>query len=399
LIGGTLPANQEEYSFNMPRNSNAESAANMSPDYRLEIHPGRQGLSYLFNDWLAMAENLSDPMPSHFPYWYTAFINRPDTVDTQIFFITIYRDLKLAAIFPVGCSDFRRFRLVELSIPITDALNIFPDVIVGNDENPALVFRFFLKAMKTQQDIKWDVLVVRNTLTDSHISNCIRGSKRILSMHKNTGRCNYIQIDQFRDQQYFLSKNSRANLRKARNRLDNAGTSAFECVSDSQSVRKAFKTFMKIEATGWKGKTSHDKQRYGEGGAVLLNESKLIFYQELVGTLARHGYVGIYNLILNGETIGSQIGIVLGSTCYLLKIAYNETYEKLSPGNLLLEQVIQHHAQGTRISTVNLVSDYTWHNMWKPSHLDYVTYHCFNSSWKGAVYGITMHLHSLLHRS
>jgi len=367
-------------------------------DYRLELHSGKTGLNYLFDDWLALAKNLTHSKPSHFPYLYAAFINRPDAHDKHITFVAIYRDSQLAAIFPVGCKQFRRFNLVELSIPVAEELDIFPDVILGVAEDSAAVFKFFLKAMRAQKDMKWDVLVVRNTLSNSHISNCIQSSKHILSKHEFSGHCNYIKTEQFRDQQTFLSKNFRSNLRKARNLLDKAGKAEFECVSDFSSVIQAFKIFVDLEASGWKGETRHDKQHYYAGSAMKLNKSKLSFHRDLVSAFASHGCVEIYNLLLNGEVIGTNLGIVINNTCYLLKIAYNETYAKLSPGTLLLEWIIQHHIQGAKVSTINLVSDYQWHKVWKPSQLNYASYQCFNSTWKGTAYGISKYLQSVLRR-
>ena len=370
----------------------------MAADYRLEIHSGKSGLELLTSDWRTLIESLADPGPSHFPSWYAAFLARPDATDTAVFFISIYRGRKLVAVFPVGRKRTRRFNLVELTLPVSEDLNIFPDAVVGRDEDHASIFRFFLKAMKSHPELKWDVLVVHNTLQESHISKCLSGIQRLLTMHTRTGQCNYIRVDQFTDNQVVLSKNFRANLRKAKKLMENAGTVEFDCVSDQPSVVDAFSAFVDLEASGWKGKSQHSKQQYYPGNALALNKSKLSFHQDIVRALAKDGYVEAYKLLLNGKIIGLDIAFVLNNTCYLLKVAYDETYAKFSPGNLLLKMIIEHHAQDTNVSTINLISEYNWHSAWKPSKLEYVTYHCFNSTLRGITYFIGKYIQAALSR-
>ncbi len=371
----------------------------MSSDYRLEIHSGKKGLEVLLSDWLIMVERLAQSTPSHFPYWYAAFLARPDANNIEVYFISIYRGSQLAAVFPVGRKRARRFNLVELTMPISEDLGIFPDAVVAHEEDHTRVFAFFLKAMKSHPALKWDVLVVRDTLYESHISKCLRGAHRYLTSSKQTGKCNYIRIDPFRDKHLVLSKNFRANLRKAKNLMHKNGQVEFECISDLPSVEEALSAFIGLEASGWKGKSQHDKQQYYAGSALALNESKLVFHQNLVRALAISGYVDVYKLLLNGKVVSLNIAVVLNKACYLLKITYDETYAKLSPGNVLLEKIIQHHALHTNVSHINLVSDYNWHKAWKPSSLDYVTYHCFNSTLKGATYRLGKQFQALLSRS
>jgi CelD/BcsL family acetyltransferase involved in cellulose biosynthesis len=367
-------------------------------DYRLEIHSGKKGLEYLFSDWLAMAECLEHPGPSHFPSWYTAFLARPDAADTAVFFITIYRGSRLVAVFPVGIKRTRRFNLVELTVPVNEMLDVLPDAVVGRDEDHSGIFRFFLKAMKFHPEIKWDVLVVSGTLQDSHISKCLRGVQRQLTMHTQTGYCNYIRVDQFKDKQAVPSRNLRANLRKAKNQIEKTGSLEFDCVSDLPAVMEAVSAFVDLEASGWKGMSQHNKQQYYAGSALALNESKLSFHQDIARAFAKDGYVEAYKLLLDGKIISLDIAVILGSTCYLLKIVYDESYAKFSPGNLLLKMIIEHHVQDANVSTINLISEYSWHSAWKPSKLEYVTYQCFNSTLSGVTYFIGKHIQAALSR-
>jgi hypothetical protein len=81
---------------------------------------------------------------------------------------------------------------------------------------------------------------------------------------------------------------------------------------------------------------------------------------------------------------------VLCGNCYLLRTAYDDGHARLSPGSLLLDCVIQHHAEKSDTTTITLFSDYKWQDAWKPQRKDYVSYHCFNNTFAGLTYGAAM---------
>jgi hypothetical protein len=365
-------------------------------NYRLGIYSGGKGLDELFNDWVELTERLEHATPSHFPEWYRAFLRRPDVHGTIVHFIAIYDGAVLAAVFPVGVKRFRRFNLVELSIPLNIDLNSVPDVVIGAHESHAEIFNFFMRNLKTVRGFRWDVLVVGKTLSDSHIAKCIDSLNQFTTTRRHVGSCCYFDADGSQDDSLRFSKKVRANLRNARNRLESAGLFEFEIVTEPAAVMEAFSAFAEIEKTGWKAQERHGKSDYYAGSAIGLNPSKFGFYRDVIEAFADRGFVQIFKLTLDGRPIAVMIAAVLCGKCYLMRTAYDDKHARLSPGSLLLDFAILHHVQEPRTSSVVLFSDFGWLDAWKPLRHDYVSYNCFNRNFAGMTYGAAMRVRRAL---
>ena len=351
-----------------------------SNKYRIERHSGEAGLNRLINDWTELAAQLEHANPSHFPQWYSAFLRRPDARGTRVEFFAVYNGEALAAVFPVGVERFRRFNLVQLSIPINIEINSVPDIVVGANQDHRQLFEFFLRSAKTIEGFKWHVLVVKKTLADSHISKCITSVDRFTTTQSFLGHSCYFKVGGSQEGRLELPKKVKARLRNARNRLHSAGASEFEVVDDPAAVMEAFSAFAELEVTGWKAQGDHGKSDYNHGQAIALNASKHGFYRDVVSAFAERGDVEMFKLNLNGRPIAVLIAVVLRGDCYLLRTAYDDGHARLSPGALLFDFVLQHNLDNPKVTTVTLFSDFRWMDAWHPLRHDYVSYHCFNTT-------------------
>jgi hypothetical protein len=372
---------------------------NVRKDYRIEVHSGAQGLNDLFDDWVDLVSRLDYATPSHLPDWYRAFLRRPDVEGTRVEFIAIYDGAALAAVFPVGIKRFRRFDLVELSIPINIEANSTPDIVVGPTEDHAEVFRFFLRNSRAVGGLTWDVLVVGKTLADSNIAKCIESARRFTTTRRQVGYCCYFDFQGLSASGLRLSKRVRSRLRNATNRLEAAGTSQFEIVTETDSVMSVYSVFADLEMSGWKAHGRHGKDDYNAGSAVLLNPSKHGFYRDLVQSFSERGCVEMFVLKLNGQPIAIMISAVLYGRCYLMRTAYDAAHAHLSPGTLLFQFALQRHAQDPDTSSIVLFSDFKWLDAWKPLRQEYVSYVCFSGTVAGTIYGFAMRLRAYVVRA
>jgi hypothetical protein len=365
---------------------------NNPENYRLERHSGEAGLKRLFDDWADLVARLDHPSPSHFPHWYRAFLRRPDARGTIAEFIAIYDGDVLAAVFPFGVERFRRFDLVQLSIPINIDLNSVPDIVVGANQDHGALFEFFLRHAESSSNLEWDVLVVGKTLADSNIAKCIESSKRFTTAQRFAGHCCHFNVDGSEEGIPGLSKKLRSRLRNARNRLQSAGAFEFEVVTDPVSAMAAFAEFADLEITGWKARRHHGKPGYNHGQAIALDVSKHGFYRDVVAAFAEGGHVEMFRLNLNGRPIAVLIAVVLGGTCYLLRMAYDDNHARLSPGFQLFDFVMQQNLANPLVNSVTLFSDFAWMDAWQPLRRDYVSYRYFNSTIAGSIYGTAMRI-------
>ena len=125
-----------------------------------------------------------------------------------------------------------------------------------------------------------------------------------------------------------LSGSSRKKLRQHRRRLAEKGTLTYRILTTAADVERALEDFLKLEATGWKGR---------QGTALLGNAADAAYVRAMIATLAMRGQVSIHALTLNDRPVSMQIVLRAGATAFTWKTAYDEAWRDSSPGMLLLE--------------------------------------------------------------
>ena len=92
-------------------------------------------------------------------------------------------------------------------------------------------------------------------------------------------------------------------------------------------VKATFEEFLLLEAAGWKGKRHTALAELPPIAALA---------REIVGRRAAAGAVRIDSIRLDGRPIAMLVSFLSGATAYSWKIAYDEAYEKVSPGAQLM---------------------------------------------------------------
>ena len=119
-------------------------------------------------------------------------------------------------------------------------------------------------------------------------------------------------------------RKDRKRIEKRLERLREHGEPSFEVYSDFDENR--FQDFLKLEAGGWKGHA---------GGAILCNPVLVDFYRELLTAAAERGHLRMCSLSVNRKPVSMEIAFVIDKDCYSPKIAYDESFANVSPGQLL----------------------------------------------------------------
>ncbi len=121
-------------------------------------------------------------------------------------------------------------------------------------------------------------------------------------------------------------------MRRKRRRLEELGTLSVEQVSDGPELARGLDDFLRLEASGWKGRA----------GTAALNNAKILqFMQQAVKALGREGKVLMHRLVLDGNAISASITLKSGNAAWGWKIAYDETFAAYSPGMMLLGAVTE----------------------------------------------------------
>ena len=362
---------------------------NDANNYRLERHSGKAGLERLFDEWQKLTTQLQYAEPCHFPHWYQAFLNRPDAEHVNVEFFAIYNDKTLAAVFPVGIEKTKRFNMTKLTIPINPKIDSIPDVVIGVNQDHHKLFKFFLSETKSSIGFKWHLLSVSKTLASSNIAKCLNSVHHLTTPRNTIGQCCYFDVADKSIEEFKLPKKVRRRIRNARNRLTSTGEPKFEMVTNVEDVAAVFEEFTNLEATGWKVQAAHGKADYNHGQAIILDNSKHIFFKDMVGAFSKQGFAQCYRLSLDGQPIAALISVNIYGTSFLLKMAYDNDYSRLSPGALLFEHVLQHNQQNKEVAKVILLSNFDWMRPWHPEKQAYVSFRYFENPIMGLSYSLS----------
>ena len=156
-------------------------------------------------------------------------------------------------------------------------------------------------------------------------------------------------------QQSALSSKFKSNLRRRRKKLEEKGQVTVECVVGGELLDAKLEEGFELEGSGWKG----------ERGTAMAQDLKTRgFYTELARLCAAEGVLALYFLRLDGRAVAFQYGIRRGHNFYLLKPGYDEALKECSPGQLLVESVLEDCIAKGVTEFDFLGPDMTWKRDW-----------------------------------
>lgn len=152
-----------------------------------------------------------------------------------------------------------------------------------------------------------------------------------------------------------LSSKFKAQLRRGLKKLQEFPDLRFLCREESRSVHENMRRFELVEDAGWKGR---------ENTSVKAMPANARFFQLAAERYAAAGWMEWNFMEGDGTTIGAHYAVRVRRTVYLLKIGYDERYSKSTPGNVLLEGVVEHAIAAGDVDEISLVADCEWHRHW-----------------------------------
>lgn len=129
-----------------------------------------------------------------------------------------------------------------------------------------------------------------------------------------------------------LDAKFRANLRRRRKKLARHGPLTLERVEGGDALHRALEEGFALEGGGWKGQ---------RGTAIRCRPETLDFYTGLARLAAAGGWLALYTLRVGGRAVAFHFGLEYGGRYYLLKPGYDEGFSECSPGQLLVEDVLE----------------------------------------------------------
>ncbi len=129
-----------------------------------------------------------------------------------------------------------------------------------------------------------------------------------------------------------ISSRHRSEWRRRKRRLAERGELVFERLEKTADVMPWLEEFMELEKSGWKGKT---------GTALACQPHTREFALRAVPAFHARGRLEFFRLRLDGRTIASTFGFVQRGVAWMVKIAFDESLHRFSPGGLLVIELTE----------------------------------------------------------
>lgn len=130
-----------------------------------------------------------------------------------------------------------------------------------------------------------------------------------------------------------LSAKKLKELRRQRHRLAEHGAVRFDVARSPEAVARALEVFLKLEASGWKGK---------RGTALAQTDGDAAFIRRATAALAATGQCEIVTLSAGETAVAAGIVLRHQSRAFFFKIGVDERFAKYSPGVQLALELTRH---------------------------------------------------------
>jgi CelD/BcsL family acetyltransferase involved in cellulose biosynthesis len=170
------------------------------------------------------------------------------------------------------------------------------------------------------------------------------------------------------------SGNLRHNLSRQRKRLAEKG-SRLELVvcATPESMPDAMREYGRLESAGWKG---------AEGTAVVDGSAQGIFYRDLMEAFSATHEGMVYQLLLDGKVVASDLCLARNGMLVVLKTAYDETIPQISPALLMREDIIRRLYEEKTIKVIEFYGRVLdWHLKWTDEVRTMYHINCYRHSW------------------
>lgn len=347
-------------------------------DMHTVIHRGEDGLKSIREYW----EGLHNYCELWSRYeWYYAYLTNLAFDSEHVYFIQIFAGNKTVAIIPAEITiqkidPFGNLKVLCLAfhshIPLTD----FPiDPHFDSFEIATQMIIAF-----RQLPIRWDVIRWPRILQSSSAFGIARLIGVFPVYFQQASLCNFIDSSKTYDEVCNnFSKNLQSHLKKSRKRITNTDNWCVVSSNEGEDFMEFYDEFLRLESSGWKGDS-------GTGSAIHLNDSMRSFYNNLLEQRNTDFIPEVTLLLCGPRAVAGQFSIWVSGCKQILKIGYDEKDSKLSPGQILMDEVIKNACTSPSIERVSLVTNMQWHKQWNPNHNETVDVIIFRQWWLGILF-------------
>jgi hypothetical protein len=114
----------------------------------------------------------------------------------------------------------------------------------------------------------------------------------------------------------------------------------FAIIRDPAGVEDGVREFGRLESKGWKA---------SEGTAVGVDDAQARFYQAVLKNFCERNEGVIYQLLIDGQVVATDMCAVRDEMAIVIKTTYDEDWKAYAPGVLLREDIVRDLYSGGRV--------------------------------------------------
>lgn len=306
--------------------------------------------------WDRLMDSSEQPRPVNSYAWVSSFLEHCLDPDEKWLCLQAWQDGRLIGILPLV---EQRRRWLGRSAPVlrspgdNDTSSMEMLVESGHE---AVVLTNFLKALD-QYVPGWLGLAFTRLLPDSAIlRQCERGLSGAAAIIDLNGYGRFFRVSgSFEERFSAMRSKYRSNVRRSRRLFHELDGAREVIVNGGEASGAAVEEFLDLEASGWKGR---------EGTAIRTSPGMAQFYASLSKKLAARGQVTWRFLLAEGRLIGGQMEVRTGSVLQTPKLAHDEAYARCSPGQLVVDSMLQWAHGSSDLKEIDCLTDVDWLDPW-----------------------------------
>jgi CelD/BcsL family acetyltransferase involved in cellulose biosynthesis len=312
-------------------------------------------LASIAEPWRQLAAQQSNLLPTQCHEYFVAFREAFALAAPDFKLFACYRSGELVALLP---TRFKRKSAFRIDIPILEFVNLpmpIRDILIAPEVSLSDVVNCLHVHLKDQ----WPWIYMHFKAVPNS-SPLIKQTRGLTIRQEVCGMSNAIDVARGKHINEVLSANTRNNLKRKRKKLNRLGQVVFTTITEPEHLDAAFQAFLDTEAAGWKSVS-------GGRRAVKLHADQTAFYRKLMQLKSVRREVHIHLLYVDDVPIASDYCILTKGISFSLKHGYDEKYADMAPGNLLRAYTIEYYESDDSIHTLDLISNWRWHNRWRPT--------------------------------
>jgi len=347
------------------------------PNRKIVSMRGRRGFDQLAARWDHLISRVGQVRFFQHPDWYRALFDSRLVDPEEFLFVTVSDGPELVGLFPFRMDKWRTHGATINTMGLCNHPHmVLADSIIDDSRECPWLIPSLLRWLHEERPAAWDVLMLDKVPQRSAFYRSLSAEPASRVVPAVTGASGHVSTESEDEAFGPVSGSFKRNLRRLAKRAEEAAPLRYEVYDAFPELDQAFRIFLEVEASGWKGAC-------GIGTAIAQDPTLVTFYHELMQRFGARGQCMINHLIHGDKVVASQFGLLVGGTYNILKIGYCEEQAWFAPGNLAMERTIRWCCARPDIGELSFVTCPSWSHLWKPRQETVAGFRIFRPTVKG----------------